>query len=756
MQEIINRGERTKLTAFFRICVEEPDVAGVMLYKDIPKKYRWDDKHKRWVRYVRHVSSIGRLIHTSSRDPERFYLRLLLCHRRGPTSFEDLRTIDGIEYPTSKDAALAAGYLENDSEWEHCLTEAAQFKMPYQLRQLFAIILVYSLPSDVKGLWDMFLDVLSLDYQRQFGFGPEHLRVQYYTLKSLDTILRANGKTLEDFSNSLKQLGDFPAEIQGEAAMTLVERERTAYSEELLDSITANFHKLNAGQMEVFQTVVEAVNAPHPRQKLFFVDGPGGTGKSFLFEQIMRKLRQDRKIVLAVASSGIAATLLTGERTAHSMFKIPIKNHESSVCGISKQQQQGELIRQASLIIWDEAPMTSKSCFEVVDKLLRDFTDRDEPFGGKVVVFGGDFRQILPVVRGGGIAETVDACLKKSSLWESIMTLPLTENMRVKTAPNPASAMELAEFSEFLPSVGEGRYAVNEEEEIRLPDDMCIHVEPSQAQEDADFFYFSLLRIDNDDGENERAEDGDIEDDASKEERWINALVDAVYPRVGSEDLPDEYFAERAILAPTNRQVQRINDIVADRLPGETREYLSTDSVYGIYESLFETEYLNSLNFSGIPPHRIVLKVGAPIMMIRNINSHEGLCNGTRLRVVALKDNCIDAVIMVGPRKGQRVFIPRIIFISDDDDKNFPFQLRRKQFPVVPTFALTINKAQGQSIHHMGLYLRTPVFSHGQLYVALSRVTSRSAIKILVPDEDDDERDGVYTKNIIYRQIFYE
>jgi ATP-dependent DNA helicase PIF1 len=110
----------------------------------------------------------------------------------------------------------------------------------------------------------------------------------------------------------------------------------------------------------------------------------------------------------------------------------------------------------------------------------------------------------------------------------------------------------------------------------------------------------------------------------------------------------------------------------------------------------------------------------------------------------------------VGPRKGQRVFIPRIIFISDDDDKDFPFQLRRKQFPVVPAFAITINKAQGQSIHHMGLYLRTPVFSHGQLYVALSRVTSRGAIKILVPNQDDADADGIHTKNIVYRQIFFE
>lgn len=82
--------------------------------------------------------------------------------------------------------------------------------------------------------------------------------------------------------------------------------------------------------------------------------------------------------------------------------------------------------------------------------------------------------------------------------------------------------------------------------------------------------------------------------------------------------------------------------------------------------------------------------------MIRNLNRDEGLCNGTRFRVLALHDNCIQASIMTGSRRGQIVFIPRIIFLSDDDDQGFAFQLRRKQFPVVPAFAMTINKAQGQ------------------------------------------------------------
>ncbi|OWZ08951.1 Helitron helicase [Phytophthora megakarya] len=204
---------------------------------------------------------------------------------------------------------------------------------------------------------------------------------------------------------------------------------------------------------------------------------------------------------------------------------------------------------------------------------------------------------------------------------------------------------------------------------------------------------------------------GETNPDEDRRERNVNALIDGVYPGVGDDNLQDEYFVDRAILAPTNASVRCINEMVAERLTGETKEYLSV-SLEGVANpNMFEQEFLNSLNFSGIPPHRIVLKVGTPIIMIRNLNSDAGL---------------------------------------EDDDKEFPFKLRRKQFPVVPAFAMTINKTQGQSIHHVGIYLESPVFEHGQLYVALSWVTSRKAIKIAVDPSTIDENGNIHTKNIAY------
>ncbi|XP_050916373.1 uncharacterized protein LOC127131498 [Lathyrus oleraceus] len=113
----------------------------------------------------------------------------------------------------------------------------------------------------------------------------------------------------------------------------------------------------------------------------------------------MASLRSRGEIILATASSGIAVTLLLGGRTAHSRFKIPIDIQSNSVYGIQKQKYIANLIRVVAAIIWDEAPMTNKNFLEALDRSLQDICSNIAPFGGKVWIMGGDFRQVLPVVR---------------------------------------------------------------------------------------------------------------------------------------------------------------------------------------------------------------------------------------------------------------------------------------------------------------------------------------------------------------------
>ncbi|KAG3052363.1 hypothetical protein PI125_g26167 [Phytophthora idaei] len=134
---VVTRGKHTMLTRFFELCASEApenQVAKSTLYQDIPKLFRWDTKAKLWVRRKRYQAAVGRMIHVSPWDMQRFNMRVLLCHRKGRTSFENLRTVDGVTCDSYREAALHAGYLEDDSEWAACVTEASQFRMPYQLR----------------------------------------------------------------------------------------------------------------------------------------------------------------------------------------------------------------------------------------------------------------------------------------------------------------------------------------------------------------------------------------------------------------------------------------------------------------------------------------------------------------------------------------------------------------------------------------------------------------------------------------------
>lgn len=184
-------------------------------------------------------------------------------------------------------------------------------------------------------------------------------------------------------------------------------------------------------QREVYNQILDSIHSN--TGKVFFLDAPGGTGKTFLINLLLAKIRSNHGIAVAAASSGIAATLLEGGKTAHSAFKLPLNlnNVQNPYCNINKQSNIAKVLLDCKLIVWDESPMSHKSGFEALNNSLMDIRSCNRVMGGVTVLLAGDFRQTLPVVPRGTRANEVNACIKASYLWPLTVKLSLTKNMRV-------------------------------------------------------------------------------------------------------------------------------------------------------------------------------------------------------------------------------------------------------------------------------------------------------------------------------------
>lgn len=205
-----------------------------------------------------------------------------------------------------------------------------------------------------------------------------------------------------------------------------------------------------------------------------------------------------------------------------------------------------------------------------------------------------------------------------------------------------------------------------------------------------------------------------------------------------------EQMKNMAILSPYNKEVTKFNNEVISRLPGQEKPFYSFDSVKDDSAYELPVEFLNSIETPDLPPHELKLKPNAIVMLLRNLNVNEGLCNGTRLMITELCDHVIKAKILTGEHADKTVHLSRMTL---ETSKGLGFVLQRKQFPVRLAYAMTIHKAQGQTLEKVGVDLRLAVFSHGQLYVAFSRVKRQSNLKVLL----DAHTNGT-TKNVVWKE----
>ncbi|GKC15090.1 ATP-dependent DNA helicase PIF1-like protein [Tanacetum coccineum] len=278
--------------------------------------------------------------------------------------------------------------------------------------------------------------------------------------------------------------------------------------------------------------------------------------------------------------------------------------------------------------------MITRLAYEAFDRTLRDIctstytTNSDKVFGGKVVVFGGDFQQILPVIPNSSRQDIVHASLNMSYLWQHCTVLKLTKNMRLRVGCNPEDAEEINDFADWILNIEEGKIGGKNDGHapVEFPEEMLIP--------DSNDHIESLI--------------------AETYDNWQHNLWDPTY------------FQERAILAPTHEQVDKVNERMLAKLPSRERVFYSSDSVsdvdidFNFNESLYTTEFLNTIKMSSIPHHKLVLKIGSPVMCMQNIDQRGGLCNGTRLQVLRMRKINIECKIISGGKVGTVVAIPRM------------------------------------------------------------------------------------------------
>jgi hypothetical protein len=314
------------------------------------------------------------------------------------------------------------------------------------------------------------------------------------------------------------------------------------------------------------------------------------------------------------------------------------------------------------------------------------------------------------VIPNASAAEVIMSSFRYSYLWELTTKVKLRINMRAMLCASEIEQKAQEEFSAFLLSIGSSNTSI-----FQVPEDLLLPRDSNLLEEIYGNFYV---------------------------------------------DRSSKFLTERSILCPLNRHVHMINDIAVSVFPGICQKFTSADSVkqdagQNLSDELFPIEVLNTIDVPGLSRHELTLKVGVIVILLRNLSQKKGLLNGTRLQITSLNHrHFICARICTGTYVGQEVLLPQIDLTSNPS--YLPFVITRRQFPIDLAFAMTINKSQGQTFQKVGVYLPSPCFEHGQLYVATSQVGKRSGLRIQILHGELVKGRSDITKNIVYQELVKE
>jgi hypothetical protein len=593
-------------------------------------------------------------------------------------------------YETFQEACAARGFLDDDVEWSHTLKEATQIYHSTVVRYIFAYILAYSFPSEPHILWDTYESEICDDYLLSYQTSTVTSSIQQRALADVDRHLITCGYRLSDY-HTMPQLfessDDLPFSSDSNYDSTF--DASMPYEAEF----NATLSRANEEQAHFLQSMSNVIDFPNAaRTNCFLLHAAAGTGKTTCLNALIARSKfryQSENSVCVVASTAIATQQFSHfATTAHKRFKLPVHivDPDSIRCGLALQSNEAQCLKLAKVLIWDEALTIRRHFIEAVDRFFRDLKHNDtEPFGGLIVIISLDSRQTLSKIKGRFSKPLIiNSLFSNSYLFSHFRTFSLTTNMRLRNTNLPSN--EIDRFEHFLLAVGNGICPTNQKHEIVVP---------------------SYLH----------------------RSRSLLNMIDFTYG-INLTRLTDHEIATRSILTPLNLHADFINKEILSTLPGREVCYFSTDTEESDGGDLLDIpiEILNSFQLNGFPPFCLRLRLNCIVMALRNLTN--GIANGTKMRVLELHEHLIKLKILTGPRINEFVVLPRITLIEELMPAGT--YLKRKQFPLTLAYALTIDKAQGQSLKRVGLYLPTSCFAHGQLYTAFARSMSPRELTVFL------------------------
>ena len=624
------------------------------------------------------------------RDPEMLALHLILVSFPR-YSFEDCRTVEGNLYATFHEAAENLGLLTHHDHvlvlqevinpdprvWQayHNTTDSTtkphMLSTPLRVRIVFTMLLISGAPPS-----DMFCNPYT----------------HYMALDNMDSdvsdvtfVLREVKKLLWEERMVLTEVG-LPDVIDiSQPVRDLIQSEKSRFT---VDDAQAEF-SMTLAQSEIYATVTSNIRSD---KNQFLLRACAGSGKTVVARKIVNDLRREGHLVMVCAPTAKAAGQYVGALTCHKLFGIPTKQGVALYHNNEKHPLT-LLILQSSLIVIDELSMLLQSNLNTIDLYLRDVTGVNKPFGGRCIMFIGDFAQLPPVVKGRNdeASTYANSCIS-SPLLRHMTHMTLTEVLRSVSPP----------FTQWLTHLSRG-FGVNGFSDVQLPDTIRKYSTSQDAMND-----------------------------------YLKDALPDRFPHHNILELASCKLYKSCIVAFTNSRVDYYNEAVSQYIISKYK--LATHTCVAQHEATHTPGNLVNLDMmsrykdstSSLPHPTLVLFRGALVMLTRNFMASRGLVNGAVFIVEAVLKNTVHVVNVSGTREtnphyGSNEILFRFTFPVDESGIKFT----RKQYPLKPIYAGTTHRLQGETISLQGRLLvdiTYPAFLHGQSYVTFSRARTESQI----------------------------